>query len=574
MSAIKITKEGSRWIARFPYNFEVKEQVKAAGFRWDPQNRYWWTEDPVVAARLDASIAAQVNQTINSSRAVSADVEIPAPAGLSYLPYQLAGINYARTRDNVLFADEMGLGKTIEAIGVINADESIRTVLVVCTATIKINWSRELTKWLVRPRSIAIANGQFPQADVVIINYDILKKHRAAIDARQWDLLIVDECHKAKNQAAQRTQALYGHTDRRNPDNNRPAIQARKRIFMSGTPIVNRPAELWTLVQALDPNGMGRSFFGFMQRYTDAHHNGYGWDFNGSANLEELQQRLRAKFMVRRLKMDVLRELPAKRRQVVLVPPTNGAISVVRDEMEAFRRHQEAMQRAENAAAAARARGDRDGYAHYIRALHSATRIAFEQMSRMRHATAVAKIPAVIEHLEDVLEGEDKVVVMVHHHDVAHAIKDAFPHAAVITGETKQVDRMTEVDRFQNDPSCKLFIGSIHAAGVGITLTAAQLVVFAELDWVPGNISQAEDRLHRIGQEGSVLVQHLVFDDSVDSIMAQTIIEKQEVIEQALDSRTQDVQAHEIPMPATIAARTQQGNGSVGEIPNDDEIPF
>ena len=167
-------------------------------------------------------------------------------------------------------------------------------------------------------------------------------------------------------------------------------------------------------------------------------------------------------------------------------------------------------------------------------------------MSKVRHDTAVAKIEAVIEHLEEVLETQDKVVVFCHHHDVAHALHDHFgSKAAFVTGEVEPAKRMAQVDRFQHDPTCKLFIGGIQAAGVGLTLTAAQHVVFAELDWVPGNVMQAEDRLHRIGQRGWYLVQHLVFDDSVDSLMAQTIIDKQKVIEAAMDQLV-----HQIKTPA------------------------
>jgi SNF2 family DNA or RNA helicase len=208
----------------------------------------------------------------------------------------------------------------------------------------------------------------------------------------------------------------------------------------------------------------------------------------------------------------------------------------------------------------------------------------------------------VIKHLKECLEAEEKVVVFAHHHDLVHALQREFPTAAVVTGETPVGSRSLEVDKFQFDPNCHLFIGSIHAAGVGLTLTAAQLVVFAELDWVPGNVSQAEDRLHRIGQRGSVLVQHLVFDDSVDSIMVHTIIEKQEVIEKALDRRTETVQAIEqpqsplieyagfqyamrdgraVPLPGQHHAASKERHRQAAaqqavqsEIPVDEEIPF
>jgi SWI/SNF-related matrix-associated actin-dependent regulator 1 of chromatin subfamily A len=268
----------------------------------------------------------------------------------------------------------MGLGKTIQAIGVINADPSIKRVLVVCPASLKVNWARELNKWLVRRMSVEVANGNFPRSDVVIINYDILKKWRTEIDQIKWDLLIVDECHYVKNSRALRTQALLGKHDR-DPDKRIKGIEARKRIFMTGTPIVNRPSELWSLVEALDPQGLGSNFFQFMKRYTNATHNGYGWDFTGASNLDELQQRLRAKFMVRRLKSEVLTDLPAKRRQVIVLPP-NGAGHAIADEMRLFGNYRATLAAAEKAAAEARARGDRDGYLAAIRKLNSTKAIA------------------------------------------------------------------------------------------------------------------------------------------------------------------------------------------------------
>jgi len=575
MTPIRVTKEGVRWIARFSFDWQTKDHVKAAGFQFDPTTKYWFTTDATVAAQLDPRAAAQANQAIAASRATNVAVDIPVPAGLEYLPYQKAGIAYALGRPNTLVGDEMGLGKTIQAIGVINADPSIKSVLVVCPASIKINWARELTKWLMRPLSIGIVNGEFPRTDVVIVNYDVLAKFRPQIDARQWDMLCADEVHFAKNPKAQRTQALLG-----NRKAGKPGIKARRRLFLSGTPIVNRPIELFPLVEALDPDGLGRSFFQFAKRYTMATHNGFGWDFSGAANLEELQQRLRAKFMVRRLKSEVLKELPPKRRQVVVVPVPAAAAAAVANERAVFEEHRKTIERANTAADAAKARGDKDGYQAAIKALHSANKIAFEKMSLVRHATAIAKIPALIEHITEILEAEPKVVVFCHHLDVVAALREAFPDAALVTGaEPSMAKRQAEVDRFQHDPECRVFVGTYPgAAGVGWTLTAAQTVVFGELDFVPGNVSQAEDRLHRIGQLGSVLVQHLVFDSSVDTYMAQMIIDKQEVITATLDQRALPVTsaAPQEPPEDLFAPRPEPAaaNGGDSRIPFDSEVPF
>src|SRR3990167_6920453 len=184
----------------------------------------------------------------------------------------------------------------------------------------------------------------------------------------------------------------------------------------------------------------------------------------------------------------------------------------------------------------------------------AASQAAFTEISKLRHATALAKLPMVMIHLRDQLDAGNKVVVFAHHHDVVAAIAAEFGAAAVtLTGETGMAERQAAVDRFQSDDSCTLFIGSIHAAGVGITLTAAAHVIFAELDWVPGNLSQAEDRCHRIGQSGSVLVQHLVLDGSIDATMAQTITAKQDIIDRALDDPA-STDIAQIPVSVSVCA--------------------
>lgn len=167
----------------------------------------------------------------------------------------------------------------------------------------------------------------------------------------------------------------------------------------------------------------------------------------------------------------------------------------------------------------------------------------------MRHETALAKAPAVVSHLKDAMEGNrDKLIVFVHHKDVIDAMADAMQEVGVVqvTGDTPMAARQDAVDAFQNDPEVRLFIGNIQAAGVGLTLTASSHVVFAELDWVPGNMTQAEDRAHRIGQKNAVLVQHLVLDGSLDARLARTLIEKQAVLDQALDEVTPEKRA-ELP---------------------------
>jgi SNF2 family DNA or RNA helicase len=180
-----------------------------------------------------------------------------------------------------------------------------------------------------------------------------------------------------------------------------------------------------------------------------------------------------------------------------------------------------------------------DDYREAMRNLKEGISSKFTEMAKLRQQIALLKVPYVVEHVRN---ASSKVVIFAHHKAVVSALKKELgEEAVVLVGDTKMEDRQAAVDAFQNDPGVLYFIGSIQAAGVGITLTAASHVVFAELDWVPGNMSQAEDRCHRIGQHESVLVQHLVMEGSLDSTMAQSLIDKQEVIDRALDKETEEI---------------------------------
>lgn len=544
MNTIQVTKIGARFVAHS--TFEQRAIPKAAGFRWDGAGRVWYTTDPVIAARMmDPEAAAKVVQqaeekqaqkvaSIEQSRSAGADIDLPCPDGLAYLPYQRAGIAYALARNSVLFGDEMGLGKTVQAIGVINADTSLKKVLVVCPASLKLNWQREMEKWLCRPMTIGLADGKVcapSKFDVTIINYDNLAKHSETLRGVAWDILIADEMHYCKNGEAKRTRALVG-SDRKGKE--APGIQARRRIGLTGTPIPNRPIEGFPIFHYLAPEEF-RNIFGYAKRYCAAFENGYGWDFSGSGNLGELQDKLRASIMVRRLKKDVLTELPAKRRAIIEIS-ANGSSAVVDRERLAWDKKEETITALRAAVELAKASDSPDDYATAVGNLKGATSAAFAELEKLRHDTAVAKVPYVIEHLRNAIEDGGKVVVFGHHHDVIDALAAEFGNESVtVNGDVAIAARQAAVDRFQTDETCKVFIGGIQAAGVGLTLTQASHVVFAELDWVPGNMTQAEDRCHRIGQTDMVLVEHLVLEGSLDARMAHILVEKQKVIDEALD---------------------------------------
>jgi len=553
-------------------DYEERFLAKNAGLRWHPGDRchapkcqacalglgkVWWSTDlaaavklleyatedvaaglekraaPAVAkAKLAAAERAKSERVLKFQRAVSlrashaadSKIEVPVPEGLGYLPYQRAGVAYALGRPSTLIADEMGLGKTVEAIAVINADSAAQSVLVVCPASLKLNWQRECERWLVRDLAVGVAAKAYPDdADVVIINYDLLGKWEKKL-RRAWDVLIVDECHYVKNKEAQRSKRLY-------------ALEAARKLFLTGTPILNRPAELFPIVSHLAPEVFPK-FWDFAQRYCAPIQTNFGWDVTGASNLVELHEVLRGTIMVRRTKADVLKDLPPKRRQVIEIG-SDAVSKLIAAERDAWERHRTRL--GELRASARRVAGDNAppdalGDPETRAALRRDVAEAFGELSKLRHATALAKVPLVLEHLEAALQESPKIVVFAHHRDVVERLAEPFGDRAVtLTGGDTAERRQAAVDRFQTDPSCALFIGSITAAGFGLTLTAASHVVFAELDWVPANMTQAEDRTHRIGQKDSVLVQHLVLEDSLDASMVRTLLKKQEVIDAAVD---------------------------------------
>lgn len=535
---MKLIWNGARFEIR-DYKKWDSHQIKNAGFHHDYPNNCWWTGRMEVAKQFlffaDDTAKARFEKEANKvkeSHAVDANISIPVPKGLEYMPFQRGGVAYSANRENTLNADDPGLGKTIQAIGHINLNEKIKSILVVCPATLRINWEREILKWTVRKFSggHVLSGTEVPDTDIVITSYDLLTRAREKIRKRRWDLAIFDESHMLKNPDAKRTKAALG-TEGKEPT---LPIEAEQRLFLTGTPILNRPIELWPVVRIADPEGLGVSFLRFGRRYCGGRENHFGWDFSGSSNLDELQEMLRASFMIRRRKHDVLKELPAKRRQIIPIPPDKAKFAV-QEELSFYTKNQLMLEQARDEAEAAQVAGNEASYKEATGKLKSAKQVMFEELAKLRHATAVAKIPYGIDYLHDMLEQYDKVVVMAHHTDVINGVYQAFPSIAVkLDGSTSMQERQIAVDRFQNSAGTKLFVGSLTAAGVGITLTAASYMLFLELDWRPSIITQAEDRIHRIGQDESVLVQHLVFDQSLDANIAKVVIDKQEVIDKAI----------------------------------------
>lgn len=462
--------------------------------------------DPEAAkAHNDAKAA------VAASRATDASIDVAAPQGLGYLPFQRAGIAFAITRPHTLIADEMGLGKTVQAIGVLNATPNAKRVLIVCPASLKFNWRNELRAWDVHKRTIGVFPGCDPErVNVTIVNYEQLKK----IEPLAWDVAIFDEAHYAKNEAAARSAEAHKH-----------ARAAKRILCLTGTPL-DKPKEILSILQMLAPETYG--VFGvkrdklaakFLFRYCDPQkvwaRGKYHTDFSGASNLDELQERLRSTLMVRRLKSDVLTDLPAKRRQIVVLGEQSDD-GIPFDESA--------------------------DYDQSVNALRRSAKIPFEEISAKRHEQALAKLPKALEFIRDSLtDTSDKVIIFAHHTDVIDGLREGLAHfgVVVIDGRTPTgEERQQIVSAFQNDRGIRVFIGSIGAASTGLTLTAASRVVFVELDWTPKAMNQAEDRAHRIGQRDAVLVQHLVIDGTIDAKIAKILVRKQAVANAALDTET------------------------------------
>ncbi len=533
--------------------FDMNPFVKGAGFRWDWEGKYWRAQMSIqvltflntVGVAVPQEVIDQYQNTIIESRSFDADIEIPVPDGLALRPFQKAGVRWALQHPNTFIGDDMGLGKTVQAVGVINSDESIKKVLVVCPLSVSLNWRDEINKWQTRGLSVGVLSSKnlnFPDTDVVIGHWGIMSKVQKQLRERKWDLIVLDESHYAKNPKAQRTKAIIGDFK-----DKIPPLQAGRKIALSGTPIPNRPIELYSILKWLDPQVSG-TWMHYATRYCDGRQTRYGWDVSGASHLDELQQTLRSSILIRRLKSEVLTELPPKTRQVIkLSLDDTGLTSVVKNEQKIVTSAQAAISKAKVAVELAKAESD-EAYKKAVEALREAQSIAFAEMSKARHDTALAKVPSVVAHLQDLLEDdEQKIVVFAHHRDVIQLLREnletptkdwsGVKTVSIVGGDSPE-SRLEAVHSFQDNPSVRVFLGSIGAAREGITLTAADIAVFAEIDWVPGNLSQAEDRIFRIGQKKPVTIQHVLLDKSIDAGMIQTIIHKQEVLDQALDTIT------------------------------------
>jgi len=425
-----------------------------------------------------------------------------------------------------LLADEIGTGKTIVTIVAANT-LGFRRILVICPAHVRDTWVNEIRAWQTLGHLIipVKANSQYDPtllvsitSSWVIINYDILQR-RPEIKARSWDLLICHESHLLKNFMARRTCEIFGGKYK---GKRIAPIPVDKALLLSGTPFLNRPDELYTQISYLDPTNWP-SFKSFIKQYyeDDARSADLRRVTGQARNLDQLQQKLRSTIMVRQLKEDVL-DLPSKHYKVIWVDATELSSALLSWFWNARRQVGVVVSALHKAKSAAERRELRER----LNAL----------LENVRYEVGVAKLNRVLDYLKRCTR---KTLVFAYHHEVIEALATALQHAGhnVVTFTGRTRDSTAVVQRFQQDPSCLFFIGNMRAAGIGITLTAASHVVFAELDWTPAVHHQAEDRAHRIGQAQQVQVVYFILDDhlSTDRHICRLLTRKQNISKQALD---------------------------------------
>ncbi len=422
-------------------------------------------------------------------------------------PFQWAGVRYALQARRTLIADEQGLGKTIEALATIEADEAYPAV-VICPASIKLVWAREAERWLPH-RSFAVVEGRVaavPSADITILNYEIVVAHAEQLARRQPQALIVDESHYCKNPRAKRTQAVRRLASFI-PDDG-------LRLALTGTPVLNHAEELIAqlrVIGRLDDFGSGAQF---ARRFGPDH----------SRSEERLHWHLRRHCFLRRVKADVLPQLPAKRRSIVPIALTNRAeYRKAETDIIAWLRDQPLDLSELDAKIAATLRAER-----------------LAQLGVLQRLAGSGKLDGALGWIHDFLASGEPLVVFARHREVQQAVIERFPGAVHLVGSDSAAARQRAIDAFQQPDGPQLIICAMRVAAQGITLTRASNVAFLELEWTPAMHEQAEDRCHRIGQRDAVTAWYLLAAETIDERMARLIERKRASIAAVTDGKQLD----------------------------------
>ena len=479
------------WLAEALDAFLARHDVEVAGEAVDVLER-------LLAAHRSAADA------VRRSRATEGEplADTAAVLGGEPAPFQWAAVRYALDARGTFLADEQGLGKTVEALTAIEADGAFPAV-VICPASMKLGWEREKQRWLPH-RSVTVVHGRGAvprEAEITIVNYEVVAAHHHALTRKRPRALIVDESHYCKNPQAKRTQAVRRMAAAVAPGG--------LRLALSGTPVLNHAEELIAqlrIIGRLEEFGSGASF---------------ARQFRGQLSEERLHWHMRRACFVRRLKSEVLPQLPPKRQVVIPVALTNEAEYRLaeRDVIEWLRSQPLDLSEL-NARIAATLRAQR-----------------LAQLGTLQRLAARGKLAAALAWIEDFLASDEPLVVFARHVEVQRAVLARFPRAAHLLGEDSLERREAAIGAFQQPDGPQLIVCATRVAAQGITLTRASNVAFLELEWTPAMHDQAEDRCHRIGQRDAVTAWYLLAAGTIDETMARLIQSKRAVVAAVTDGR-------------------------------------
>jgi len=417
------------------------------------------------------------------------------------LEHQKEAIQKLVENKKFILADDMGLGKTTSTI-IAALESGSKKVLIICPATLKINWKREIENYSDKSIYIAESKNFSTEADFVIINYDIIKnfhdtkkKDDSQVLAANFDLVIVDEAHYIKNATAQRTKLIND------------IVKKTERLWLlTGTPMTSRPIDYFNLLSLID-SPVAKNWMAYAIRYCSGYQFNVGgrkvWNVTGASNLEELRDRT-VGLTLRRLKENVL-DLPDKIITPVYLRLKSKEYENVMGEYY-------------------------DWYDKNPEESKSLT-VQFTKLTKVRQIIADEKIAQTIELAENILEQDKKVIIFCNFTDSLNKITEHFGKVAVkLDGSMSKPERQNSVDQFQDNPKVKVFVGNIKAAGVGITLTAAEAVIMNDLSFLPSDHAQAEDRAYRYGQKNNVLVYYPIFENTIEGIIYDILNNKKQVI--------------------------------------------
>ncbi|CAI2373984.1 unnamed protein product [Moneuplotes crassus] len=456
--------------------------------------------------------------------------------------FQKEGVEFAlKKHGRFLLGDEMGVGKTIQAIAVSFIYQEDWPLLIICPSTIKYLWRDEILKWLpgldgTEIQVLRTGSDKFRgSSSIFIMTYELAVKFSGMIAGINFKFAIVDEAHYLKNFRAKRSKILI------------PILARMRRVLLlSGTPMLAKPVELFNLLKILRPD-IFYNFTDYAKRYCKPKETNYGMDYSGNDHTKELNCLLEKQIMIRRLKADVLSQLPPKRRQKIEVATDPAVVKKIKAILcKQFKNKGKEKKTIEERFMEMLAGEDKSSQNQQNKSTESGFILDEDEKCFLKayHLSGAAKIRGILEFVETMIDNNTKFLLFAQHLEVLDKVEALVHKKKVdyirIDGSVSTEVRHQSVQHFQEEPDCLVAILSITASSLGITMTAATNVIFAEVHWTPANLLQAEDRVHRIGQENSVNIYYLFGKDTMDDIIFPVLKQKSHVISETLDAKKSD----------------------------------